>query len=670
MPEALDRILELRKLLEQYNREYYINDNPSVPDSEYDRLMVELKNLEKANPQYDDPNSPTNRVGGSVSTGFNKIVHARSMLSLADVFSYEELADFCRKVEDEVGKTQYCVELKIDGLAMSVIYRNGRFIQAVTRGDGVTGEDVTNNVRTVRSLPMSIDFTGELDIRGEIYMPRKSFRALNAQREKEGQDLFANPRNAAAGSIRQLDSAIAASRGLDGFWYHVPQADQWVSKHSEALKMIEDLGFKVNPLRRICNNIDEIWAFISEMAEKRDSLEYDIDGMVIKVDDLAAQRQLGFTAKYPKWAIAYKFPAEEVITTVEDIFCTVGRTGRVTPNARFVPVEIAQTTVEFASLHNEDYIKAKDIRVSDSVIVHKAGDIIPEVVRVVIDRRRADSVPYVFPKYCPVCGMPLHRFEGESDNYCLNVECEARVVESIAHFCSRDAMNIEGLGTKKVEQLHNAGLLKRIEDIYNLRFERERLMQLEKIGTKTFENLVNAIEKSKSAGLDKLLFGLGIRQVGSKTAQQLAERYGSIDALAAASQQELGDINDIGPIIADSIVSYFADQQNQQLIEALKNSGVNMTYQIKQSYTSIFTGKTVVLTGTLNSMGRSEAGELLRQLGAKVTSSVSKATDYVIFGEGAGSKYDNALRLGVELMDEESFLSQLQKAGMTPEKGE
>ncbi|MBR0137820.1 MAG: NAD-dependent DNA ligase LigA [Erysipelotrichaceae bacterium] len=664
MPDALERILELRKLLEQYNREYYINDNPSVPDSEYDRLMVELKNLEKANPQYDDPNSPTNRVGGTVASGFEKIVHARSMLSLADVFSYEELADFCRKAEEEVGKTDYCVELKIDGLAMSVIYRNGRFVQAVTRGDGVVGEDVTNNVRTVRSLPMSIDFMEELDIRGEIYMPRKSFRTLNAQREREGQDVFANPRNAAAGSIRQLDSAIAASRGLDGFWYHVPEAEKWVGKHTEALEMIERLGFKVNPLRRICHDIDEIWAFISEIAEKRESLEYDIDGMVIKVNDLAAQRRLGYTAKYPKWAIAYKFPAEEAVTTVEDIFCTVGRTGRVTPNARFVPVEIAQTTVEYASLHNEDYIKAKDIRVSDAVVVHKAGDIIPEVVKVVLDRRKSSSVPYIFPKTCPVCGMPLHRFEDESDNYCLNVECPARVVESIAHFCSRDAMNIEGLGGKRVELLHGAGLLDRIEDIYNLKFEGERMMQLEKMGTKTFENLVNAIEKSKTSGLDKLLFGLGIRHIGSKTAQQLAERYGSLDNLASASFEELSNIRDIGEVIADSIVSYFADEQNRKLIEALRNSGVSMTYQTKESLASVFTGKTVVLTGTLSSMGRSEASELLHQLGANVTGSVSKSTDIVIFGEGAGSKYDKALQLGIQLMDEESFISQLQKAGL------
>lgn len=667
MPEILDRILYLRKLLEQYNREYYINDNPSVPDSEYDRLMSELKKLESDNPQYDDPNSPTRRVGGSVATGFNKIVHARSMLSLDDVFSYEELADFCSKVEAEVGKTRYCVELKIDGLAMSVIYRNGRFVQAVTRGDGVVGEDVTANVRTVRSLPMSIDFMEELDIRGEVYMPRKAFRRLNEQREAQGLEVFANPRNAAAGSVRQLDSAVAASRGLDGFWYHVPQADQWVSKHSEALKMIEDLGFKVNPLRRICHDIEEIWQFVQEIAEKRDSLEYDIDGMVIKVDDLAAQRQLGFTAKYPKWAIAYKFPAEEVLTTVEDIFCTVGRTGRVTPNARFQPIEIAQSTVEFASLHNEDYIKSKDIRVGDSVIVHKAGDIIPEVVRVVLDRRRADSVPYIFPELCPVCSMPLHRFEGEADTYCLNAECPARITESIAHFCSRDAMNIEGLGSKRVEMFHEAGLLNRIEDIYNLRFEGEKVMALDKMGAKSFDNLIGAIEKSKQSGLDKLLFGLGIRHIGSKAAQILANRYGSLDELAKASVEELSGINDVGSVMADSIVSYFEDEQNRKLIAALKAAGVSMSYQQKQSYESVFSGKTVVLTGTLSFMGRSEATALLQQLQANVTGSVSKSTDIVIYGENAGSKYDKALSLGVQLMDEESFASELKKAGLLEE---
>lgn len=660
--EVLERILYLRKLLEQYNREYYINDNPSVPDSEYDRLMNELKKLETENPQFFDANSPTNRVGGSVSTGFTKIVHQRNMLSLGNCFNYEELSAFCQRVEDEVGKTSYCVELKIDGLAMSIIYRDGRFVQAVTRGDGVTGEDVTDNVRTIRSLPMNIDFSEELDIRGEVYMPRKAFQQLNAQREADGLDTFANPRNAAAGSVRQLDSAVAASRKLEGFWYHVPEAEKWVDSHSEALEMINRLGFRVNPLRRICSNADEIWQFIQEVAEKRPDLEYDIDGMVIKVNNLQYQKQLGFTAKYPKWAIAYKFPAEEVVTTVEEIFCTVGRTGKVTPNARFVPVEIAQSMVEYATLHNEDYIKDKDIRVNDSVIVHKAGDIIPEVVKVVVERRKENSVPYVFPTVCPVCGMPLHRFEDEADNYCLNAECPAQIVASIAHYCSRDAMNIEGMGDKRVEMFHQAGILNRIEDIYSLKYNAEKVLQLDKMGSKSFSNLVEAIEKSKQNGLDKLLFGLGIRHIGAKAAQILASNYGSIDNLMAADIEQLCNIEDIGEIMADSVVSWFRDEQNLALVNALKQAGVKMDYEKQESYQSPFSGKTVVLTGTLSVLGRSEATALLERLQAKVTSSVSKATDIVIFGDNAGSKYDKALQLGIQLMDEESFVEVLRQA--------
>ena len=659
-----ERIRELRSLLQKYALQYYRDDNPTVPDSEYDRLMNELKKLEEENPQFDNPNSPTHRVGGPVSDRFTKIVHQRNMLSLGNCYNYDELKQFVDRVLNEAGPTDFVVEYKIDGLAMSMIYRQGEFVQAVTRGDGVTGEDVSTNVRTVRSIPLNIDFNDELDIRGEVYMPRVSFRKLNAQREKEGQDLFANPRNAAAGSIRQLDSKIAASRGLDAFWYHLPGAERYVKTHEEALQMLERLGFKVNPNRKLCHNADEIWAFIQETAAKRDSLPYDIDGMVIKVNDLAKQQQLGFTVKYPRWAIAYKFPAEEVVTTVEDIFVTVGRTGRVTPNARFIPVEIAQTTVEYATLHNEDYIKEKDIRVHDSVIVHKAGDIIPEVVKVVMDRRPAYSVPYKFPEVCPVCGMPLHRLPDEADTYCINSECPARVVESIVHYASRDAMNIEGLGDKKVEMFHEAGLLNRIEDIYNLKFAAEELMKLDKMGRKSFDNLAQAIERSKTSGLDKLLFALGIRHIGAKAAALLAQNFPDIDLLQKASREELTRIGDVGEVMADSVISFFEDEQNQQLIEALKRAGVQMTYESKATQASVFTGKTIVLTGGLDHLTRSEAEGLLRQLQAKVTGSVSRSTDIVIFGHDAGSKYTKALQLGIQLMDEDSFVAELEKAGL------
>ena len=664
MSDILDRITTLRTLLERYSLEYYRDNNPSVPDSEFDRLMNELKALEEAHPEYDDPNSITHRVGGVVAEGFTKIVHERNMLSLGNVYNYEEIKQFDQRIVNEVGPVEYIVEMKIDGLAMRMLFQNGNFIQAVTRGDGVVGEDVSMNVRTIRSIPMKVDFTGELDIRGEVYMPRESFRRLNRQRAKEGQDSFANPRNAAAGSIRQLDSSVAASRGLDAYWYHLPNAQSYVKTHEEALELLEKLGFRVNPNRRKCRNADEIWAFIQEIAAQRDSLPYDIDGMVIKVNDLAKQQQLGFTVKYPKWATAYKFPAEEVVTEVKDIFCTVGRTGKVTPNARFRPVEIAQTQVEYATLHNSDFIINKDIRVGDSVVVHKAGDIIPEVVRVVLERRKSDSKPYLFPENCPVCGMPLHRFADEADYYCLNSECPARVVESIAHYASRDAMNIEGLGEKKVEMLHQAGLLNRIEDIYNLKYYPEQVMALEKMGRKSFDNLMDAIEKSKENGLDKVLFGLGIKHIGSKAARILAEKYPSIDLLMEATEEELTQIPDVGAVMADSVVQFFKDEQNIEFINALKRANVSLLYKAKTNYASVFSGKTVVLTGGLDSMPRSKAEELLGQLQAKVTGSVSRSTDIVIFGHDAGSKYDKALQLGIQLMDEESFVAELERVGI------
>lgn len=664
MSEARERIELLRKLLNQYSLEYYRDNNPSVPDAEFDRLMNELKELEKQHPEFADSNSPTVRVGGYVAEGFTKIVHQRNMLSLGNVYNYEEVKQFCNRIENEVGPVEYIVELKIDGLAMSIIYRDGAFQQAVTRGDGVTGEDVSMNVRTIKSLPLHIDEMAELDIRGEVYMPKNSFQTLNKQRESAGEALFANPRNAAAGSIRQLDSKIAASRGLDAFWYHCANASNFVNTHQEALEMLERLGFKVNPNRRKCKNPDEIWSFIEQIREERPNLPYDIDGMVIKVNDLSKQEQLGYTAKAPKWMVAYKFPAEEAVTTIQDIFCTVGRTGKITPNARFTPVEIAQTTVEFATLHNEDYIIAKDIRVGDEVVVHKAGDIIPEVVRVIPERRKEGTIPYVFPSFCPVCGEKLHRFEDEADNYCINSECPARIVETITHFASHDAMNIEGLGAKRVETFHEAGLLNTIEDIFKLKYYREEILELDKMGNKSFNKLVEAIENSKKAGLDKVLFGLGIKHIGSKAALVIAQHFGNIDNLMHATNEELTRIPDVGSIMADSLITYFSDEQNIKLINSLKENNVIMEYQKQNSYESFFTGKTVVLTGSLDSFTRAEAEQLLQQLQAKVTSSVSKSTDIVIFGRDAGSKLTKAEELGISLMNEESFISELTSLGL------
>ena len=668
MATTLERIMELRKLLNQYSYEYYVKDNPTVPDYEYDRLLEELKKLEDAHPEYFDANSPTQRVGGQVLEGFNKVTHRRSMLSLGNSYNKDDIMDFHNRIVDEIGQVDYVVELKIDGIAMSLIYENGRFVQAVTRGDGAVGEDVTVNVRTVRSIPMEIEYKGSLDVRGEVYMPRDVFRKLNQQRKENGEEAFANPRNAAAGSIRQLDSSIAASRGLQAFWYHLPQAaDMDIPTHQQALQFMEQQGFRVNPLRRVCHNIDEVWQFIQEISQQRDSLPYDIDGMVIKVNNLQDQATLGYTVKYPKWAIAYKFPAEEVITKVEDIFCTVGRTGKVTPNARFIPVTIAQTNVEYATLHNEDFIKERDIRIGDEVIVHKAGDIIPEVVKVVMDRRKTDLPVYTFPEVCPVCGEKLHRYLDEADWYCLNNECPARVTESIIHYASRDAMNIEGLGDKTVETFHNAGILNRIEDIYHLEDKRELITGIEKMGNKSFDNLIAAIEKSKSNNLDKLLFGLGIRHIGSKAATILASHFGNMTNLINASMEEIAAIGDIGTVMADSVVSFFKDEQNLALIKELENNGVNMVYQAKQTYTSIFTNRTVVLTGTLDRLTRNDATSYLTQLGAKVTGSVSKSTDFVIYGHDAGSKYTKAVELGVELLTEEDLVNELIRVDLLTE---
>ncbi|MBR5795928.1 MAG: NAD-dependent DNA ligase LigA [Erysipelotrichaceae bacterium] len=657
----LERVKELRRLLDQYSLEYYTYDKPSVPDSEYDRLYNELKDLEEKHPEWYDPNSITQRVGGKVLDAFNKITHKRQMLSLGNAYNYEDLKAFEQRVVDAVGPVNFEVELKIDGLAMSLTYINGTFVQAVTRGDGIVGEDVSNNVRTIRNIPMHIDLQDEIEIRGEIYMPKSSFERVNEERRLNGEEEFANPRNAAAGSIRQLDSSVAASRGLDGFWYHVCEANKWVNTHSASLEMLERFGFKTNPLRKVFNNMDDVWQYILEMTEKRNRLPYEIDGMVIKVDSLSAQEELGTTIKVPKWAIAYKFPAEEVLTTLEDIFVTVGRTGKITPNAKLTPVRIAGTSVSYAQLHNEDMIANKDIRIGDTVVVRKAGDIIPEVVRSLPERRDGSQVPFTFPKVCPICGSSLYRFDGESDHYCMNTECGARIVESIAHFASRDAMNIDGLGVKKVEALNKAGILSKVEDIYDLKYEEDKVLAIDKMGKLSFDNLVTAIENSKSNSLEKLLYGLGIRHVGEKAAKVLSQQFGSMDQLMHASKEDFMAIKDIGEATADALLVFFKDEHNQKMIERLKLHGVRMDTDVVEIQESLFTGKTVVLTGSLQLYTRSEATSLLESLGAKVSGSVSKKTDLVIYGESAGSKLEKARSLNVAVMSEEEFNERLQE---------
>lgn len=658
--DVQQRILALRKQLDTYAYEYYVLDQPSVPDAEYDQAYQELLKLEDTYPQYRDPNSITQRVGGVVLDAFTKVTHKQQMLSLSNAFNLEDLQAFDERVRSIVPKVSYVVELKMDGLAISLHYHDGRFVQAVTRGDGFVGEDVTNNVRTIASIPMHIERMGDVEVRGEVFMPKKSFAELNAQREKNGEDVFANPRNAAAGSIRQLDSKIAASRKLDAFLYYYEDAlGAGIQTHEEALETMEQLHIKVNPLRRVCNSMDEVWSFIQEMSEQRNDLPYEIDGMVIKVNELTAWEQLGTTVKAPRYAIAYKFPAEEVVTKLLDIVLTVGRTGRITPNAVLEPVRVAGTSVSAAQLHNEDMIKEKDIRIQDDVVVRKAGDIIPEVVRPLIERRNGTQARYVFPKECPVCGSALVRLSDEAAHYCINQDCPARVVESIIHFASRDAMDIDTLGDKKVEFFHKEGLLNTIEDIYHLKDHKETILQMEGFKERSYQKLIDAIEASKQNPLEDLVYGLGIRQVGKKAAKVLAKHFLTMEKLMAASEEELVAIKDIGDITAQSIVAFFREPKNVELIDHLRGFGLRMDSEEEIIQESMFTGKTVVLTGSLQQMTRNEAKELLESLGANVSGSVSKKTDLVIYGEAAGSKLTKAQSLGVATMGEATFLQEV-----------
>ncbi|MDB7952483.1 NAD-dependent DNA ligase LigA [Faecalitalea cylindroides] len=658
-----NRILFLRRELEKYSIEYYVYDNPSVSDQEYDRLMQELMALEEKHPEMYDANSPSQRIIGQVLEGFEKVRHDSQMLSLGNVFNYEEIEEFVNRIQGSVKDAEFVVECKYDGLAMSLIYENGSFVRAVTRGDGLVGEDVSANIKTIQSIPMHIPERRHVEVRGEVYMPKKSFEELNERQKKNNQALFANPRNAAAGSIRQLDSSVCASRKLDAYWYYFQNAQDFgILTQQEALDRMRSLNFKVNPLFKVCKNTKEIWEFIQSIQEKRNDLPYEIDGMVIKLNSLSDQRTLGSTAKVPRYATAYKFPAERVQTRLLDIVITVGRTGKITPNAVLEPVRIAGTTVSAAQLHNEDMILSKDLRINDIVVVQKAGEIIPEVVSSVKERRDGSQVPYVYPTHCPVCGSRLVRLEGEAAHYCINQDCPARVVESMIHFASRDAMDIDTLGDKKIEQLHEFGFLNSIEDIYFLHEHREELLEKRGYQKKSVDKMLETIETSKKQPLALLLYGLGIRQVGKKAAAILANYFGSMDALMKADVDTLVSINDIGPITAQSIVEFFKDESNQKLIQTLKEQGLNMIQEKQEIKASRFTNKTVVLTGTLEHYTRNEAKEILENLGANVSGSVSKKTDYVIYGTAAGSKLAKAQNLGVATMSEEEFVEEVENA--------
>ncbi len=658
-----ERAQEITKLLEQYNYEYYVLDNPSVPDSEYDRLMNELIMIEKEHPELITPFSPTQRVGGKVLSEFKKIQHKRMMLSLANAFNEDDLRDFDRKVRDVIGgeKVEYMCEMKIDGLAMSLDYVDGHLNYAATRGDGTTGEDVTNNVLTIKSIPTQVVQDKPFEVRGEVYMSKKTLNELNAQREANHEVLLANARNAAAGSIRQLDSSIAASRKLEAFWYYLVNADELgFKKHSDALDFIETIGFRTNKERRICNGIDEVIAYIAEYTEKRPSLAYDIDGIVIKVNDITKYDVLGYTAKTPKWAIAYKFPPEEVVTKLEDIIFTVGRTGKITPNAVIAPTRVAGSVVQRATLHNEDFVREKDLRIGDYIVLRKAGDVIPEVVRPLPEKRNGSERPFVMIDTCPVCGAPLVR--KDAMHFCVNPTCPAKKIEGLIHFASRNAMDIENLGEKVCEEFFNEGFISTIDSIYRLKEFRDEILNREGWQKKSTDNLLEAIEKSKENSLERLLFGLGIKEVGEKTAKVLAKRFGTLDRFFELTEEELLNVPDLGPVSAKSIYDYFHNEENRVLIENLRQNGLNFNYlgQNLTNENSPFFGKTVVLTGTLSKYGRKEATELLENIGAKVAGSVSKKTDFVVYGVEAGSKLDKARELGVKTLNEEEFEELLQ----------
>lgn len=657
---SLNRIEELRKLIRQYNHEYHVLDHPSVSDQEYDRCMQELIQLEHDYPEFFDANSPTQQVGGAVLDKFTKVKHDQMMLSLGNVYNKEEVDAFIDRVVKETGLDEFSLELKIDGLAMSLRYDQGQFLRAITRGDGEVGEDVSLNVKTIKSIPLRIQYNQPLEVRGEVYLPKAQFDRINREKRLNNEEEFANPRNAAAGSIRQLDSNIAASRNLDAFWYYLIQGDKMgLTSHTEALNWMKSQGFKVNPYTKRCVGKEEVWNTIEEMSQLRQTLPYEIDGIVLKLNNFDGQNRLGFTAKTPRWAVAYKFPAEEVVTTLQDIFITIGRTGKVTPNAQLAPVRIAGTSVSFAQLHNEDFINSKDIRINDSVVVRKAGEIIPEVVRSLPERRDGSQSIYVFPTHCPHCDGPLVRDENEAAHYCINTNCEARVVESLAHFASRDAMNIEGLGTKTVETLHQAHLLHSIADIYTLNTKRNELLNLPGFKEKSVDNLLQAIENSKNNSLEKLLTGLGIRQVGEKAARTLASQYDHLDLLLNVSVEELSRIKDIGLITANFIVSYFHEEHNLKLIDELRNANVNFNSYLPKVEVSQYSGMIVVVTGSIPGFTREQVEEWFRIKGASVTSSVSKKTNLVVYGDAAGSKLSKANELNIRTLSAEEWLKEV-----------
>ena len=655
------RIDELVEILNEANYNYHVLDQPTISDQEFDKLLRELFILEEKYPEYVREDSPTHRVGGTVLEEFQKVTHAIPMMSLGNVFNEEEIRLFDQRIRKENITPQYVCELKIDGLSVSLHYEKGKLITAATRGDGTVGEDITVNAKTIKTIPLTIKQPIDIEVRGEIYMSKETLKKINKEREQKGQPLLQNCRNAAAGSIRQLDSKIAASRQLDCWIYHLPNPEDYgIKTHWEALKFMKELGFKTNPNNLLVTDVEGILSYISAKSEERSHLPYDIDGVVIKVNNIDEQKQLGFTAHHPKWATAYKFPAEEVLTKLTDIIFTVGRTGKTTPNAVLEPVIVAGSTISRATLHNEDYVIAKELKIGDIVSIHKAGDVIPEIGEVKKERRTGKEKEFEMIKTCPMCGEFIYKKEGQVDYYCINPLCPARHIEELCHFVSRKAMNIDGLGERIIEDFYNLKYIEKIPDIYKLARYHDELTELEGYGQKSVDNLLEAIENSKKNSLERLLFGLGIPNVGEKTSKLLATHYQTLDHLMAASQEELNTIPDIGEIIAKSITDFFSEEKNIRIIEELKELGLNMTYTgPKVEINDNFYNKTFVVTGTLKKYTRQEIEATIESLGGKCSSSVSKKTSAVIAGENAGSKYDKAQSLGIPIWTEEELEEKL-----------
>ena len=657
MKERMDELIDY---INKASYEYYVLDNPTITDQEYDDYYNELLSIEEKYPDLKKEDSPTNRVGGAVLDKFEKVTHDHPMLSFDDIFNEEEIILFDERIKKVVSTAHYTLEPKMDGLSGSLIYKNGVLVRGATRGDGVTGEDITTNIKTIKSVPLRLTEDIDIEVRGEIYMSKKSFLEANREKIKNGEKEFANPRNAAAGSIRQLDSKVAAKRNLDFMAYFIPNPEDYgIKTQKESLEFLRKLGFVTNyKLNGYAKNVKDIINYIDSLSEKRDNLPFEIDGVVLKVDNLEDEKRLGFTSRVPRWGIAYKFPAKEVLTTLKEIKFTVGRTGKITPNAIFSPVHVSGSLVSKATLHNSDYCIDKDVRVGDTISIRKAGDVIPEVVEVKLDRRKEDSVPFKMIENCPMCDSVLVR--KDANHYCKNEHCPSRKIESLIHFSSRDAMYIEGFGESIVEDFYNLGYLKNIDDFYTLDKYKDELMLLEGFGEKSILKLLESASNSKKNSLERLLFGLGIRYVGKKTAKILSKYYKTMDNLIKADFDELKSINDIGDVIAKSIVDYFSDEKNINLINRLKELNLNMRYLGEEVNTSNenINGKTFVITGTL-SRPRDEIKEEIEGLGGNVTGSVTKKTDYVIAGEKAGSKLTKANELGIRVLTEEEYNNML-----------